>query len=308
MNKLRVGTRGSLLALTQTRIFTTALVERNVGLSIEEVLIQTQGDVSSEPLNKSTTPGLFVSALREALLENQVDFIVHSMKDLPAKPFPGIVSACIPKREDSRDGLVSRGNLTLSQLPQGARVGTSSPRRTASILRSRPDLRIEPIRGNIDTRIAKVQRGEYDATLLAMAGLNRIGRADEVCQIFENDDFIPAAGQGALAIECREEDVSIRQMLAELDDPVTRLITAAERHVLVGLDAGCATAIGAHATFDGSRLTLRAELAVEETGEAELVTVESVIEPNDFDSAQQLGLKAAKVLLESAIASKAAWK
>lgn len=308
MAKLRVGTRGSLLALTQTRLFISQLCEKHPDLEVEEVLIQTQGDISTEPLNQSKTPGLFVSALRDALLSHEVDFIVHSMKDLPALPFPGIETACIPLREDSRDGFVSRGNIPLMQLPAGAVVGTSSPRRAARVRQLRTDLTVTSIRGNIDTRIAKVEQGEFDATLLAMAGLNRIGRADMVCEIFENTDFIPAAGQGALSIECRSEDAYFRKLLAVLDDEETRLLVAAERHVLVGLDAGCATAIGAWASWEQGTLTLRAELSVESTGESQRVELSAELGLDECPRAQELGLEIASRLKASPIAERVAWK
>lgn len=308
MSKLRVGTRGSLLALTQTRLFTAELIAKHPELEIEEVLIQTQGDVSTEPLSRSTTPGLFVSALRDALLAREVDFIVHSMKDLPAQPFTGITTACVPVREDSRDGLVSKNGLVLSELPAGSVIGTSSPRRAASIRRMRPDLTVTSIRGNIDTRIAKVERGEYDATLLAMAGLNRINKAGVVCEIFENEDLIPAAGQGALSVECREEDTHISHLLSCLDDPHTRLLTAAERSVLVGLNAGCATAIGAWATYSDGTLVLRGELSVEDTGETQSIVRQEMISIDDLESAQHIGLEVALLLKSSPVSPKAAWK
>lgn len=303
-----MGTRGSLLALTQTRLFTSQLLALHPDLELEEVLIQTQGDISTEPLNQSKTPGLFVSALRDALITGEVDFIIHSMKDLPAQPFPGISTACIPVREDSRDGLVSKDNLTLSQLPAGAVVGTSSPRRAASIRRMRPDITVTSIRGNIDTRISKVENGDYGATLLAMAGLNRIGRADVVCEVFDNSLLIPAAGQGALSIECREEDTDILHILASLDDPYTRLITAAERSVLVGLDAGCATAIGAWASYEQGTLTLQAELSVEDTGESQLIERHAQLSLSDHSSARELGLRVAELLKASPISERVAWK
>jgi len=308
MHKLRVGTRGSILALTQTRLFTSDLNEAFADVQLEEKLIATVGDGTSEPLSQATTPGLFVSALREALLNDEVDFIVHSMKDLPAKPQDGIVTACVPRREDSRDGLVSRNGLTLAELPPGARVGTSSPRRAATLRRARPDLRVENIRGNVDTRISKVERGDYDATLLAMAGLNRIGRAHVVSEIFENDTFVPAAGQGALSVECRSADSELRLLLSKLDDAHTRLITTAERSVLLELDAGCATAIGASAELNEGVLELTAELAVETSGEAERVHVVTPAELGELEKASTLGTRAAHRLLDSPLAAKAAWK
>lgn len=302
--ELRVGTRASVLALTQTRVLCERLRGQFPDLSVIEVLIKTEGDGTTEPLSASKTPGVFVSALRDALLENRVDFIVHSMKDLPAKPHAEIVTACVPQREDARDGLVSRENLTLAELAPGAVVGTSSPRRAASLRRHRPDLSVVNIRGNIDTRIAKVMRGDVDATLLAMAGLNRIGRAGAVAETFDNHDFVPAPGQGALAVECRAGDEHVLAMLQTLNDDTVQLITTAERSVLLGLDAGCSTAIGASADFNDGLLTLTAELAVEETGEAERVQVSAPVELGDLSSATQLGLRVAQQLRSSPIGQK----
>ncbi len=305
MVKLRVGTRGSLLALTQTRLFTASLLAKNPDIELTERLIQTQGDISTAPLSQSPTPRLFVAALREALLARQVDFIVHSMKDLPAVPHPAIATACVPAREDVRDGLVSQYGLTLEELPADAIIGTSSPRRSAKIRELRPDLQVESIRGNIDTRMAKVFRGDYAATLLAMAGLNRINRAETVCQIFEPDVFVPAAGQGALSIECRADDVELVARLRMLDDVETRLTTHAERSVLVGLSAGCSTAIGATASISHDGLKLTSELAVESTGEAHRVTLRS--ESVSLDAAYSLGVSASTELLNHPIAHKAMW-
>jgi hydroxymethylbilane synthase len=308
VREFRVGTRGSLLALTQTRKFVQAFVDAHPEVTCTEVLIQTPGDISTEPLSTSTTPGLFVSTLRESLLRGDVDFIVHSMKDLPVAAHPGIVTACVPEREDSRDGVVSKNNLTLSELPAGAIVGTSSPRRTASLRRVRPDLDIRSIRGNIDTRVEKVLTGDYDATLLAMAGLTRIGRTDVVCEVLNQEEFVPAGGQGALSIECRSDDSTLEEMLATLDDPTTRLTTAAERAVLLGLDAGCATAIGAWATYDSGVMSLTAELGVESTGDSHRVRRRQQLELHDNQSATKLGLAVADELRAGHIASQAAWK
>jgi len=283
------------------------LVREHPQLTLSEVHIQTAGDLSTAPLNTATEPGLFVSALRDALLAGEVDIIVHSMKDLPAAPMPGIVTACVPARNDSRDGLVSTNNLTLAELPPGAVVGTSSPRRTASVRSIRPDLRVIPIRGNVDSRIAKVHRGEFDATILAMAGLNRIDRADEVCEIFESDRFVPAAGQGALSIECRATDSELISLVSTLDDAYTRLTTAAERSVLLGLGAGCATAIGAVSRFESGTLHLTAQLSIEENGESELVEVSAPLDLTDLGGASQLGLHVARLLLSSPIATRAVW-
>lgn len=305
---LRVGTRSSLLALTQTRTFVDEFLRANPDQLVEEVHITTEGDLSATPLSESKTPGVFVSALRDALLENRVDFIVHSMKDLPAEPFLGVVTACIPDREDIRDVFVSKNGLDLLQLPKGSLIGTSSPRRTASIRRIRPDLRVQSIRGNVDTRLAKVQSGEFDATVLAHAGLKRINRLESISQILPADLFIPAPGQGALSVECRAEDAGLAAMLGALTNKEVALTSTAERQVLVGISAGCATAIGATATYVDGVLTLTAELAIEQTGEAELVTESLLAGLENLELARGLGMSVATKLLSSPIAAKVSFK
>lgn len=305
---LRVGTRSSLLALTQTRTFVDEFLRANPDQSVEEVHITTEGDLSATPLSESKTPGVFVSALRDALLENRVDFIVHSMKDLPAEPFFGIVTACIPDREDIRDVFVSKNGLDLLQIPKGSLIGTSSPRRTASIRRIRPDLRVQSIRGNVDTRLAKVQSGEFDATVLAHAGLKRINRLESISQILPADLFIPAPGQGALSVECRADDAGLAAMLGALTNKEVALTSTAERQVLVGISAGCATAIGATATYVDGVLTLTAELAIEQTGEAELVTESLLAGLENLELARGLGMSVATKLLSSPIAAKVSFK
>lgn len=305
---LRVGTRSSLLALTQTRTFVDEFLRANPDQLVEEVHITTEGDLSATPLSESKTPGVFVSALRDALLENRVDFIVHSMKDLPAEPFFGIVTACIPDREDIRDVFVSKNGLDLLQIPKGSLIGTSSPRRTASIRRIRPDLRVQSIRGNVDTRLAKVQSGEFDATVLAHAGLKRINRLESISQILPADLFIPAPGQGALSVECRADDAGLAAMLGALTNKEVALTSTAERQVLVGISAGCATAIGATATYVDGVLTLTAELAIEQTGEAELVTESLLAGLENLELARGLGMSVATKLLSSPIAAKVSFK
>lgn len=257
---IRLGTRASALARTQSATVGDALAVV-AGRQWREVLIRTHGDDTSRPLDAGGRPGVFVSALRDALLAGDVDVIVHSYKDLPSAPVPGIVLAAVPTRVDPRDGLVSRDGRSLAALPPGAVVGTSSPRRAAAVARLRPDVVIRPVRGNIDSRIAKVHAGEYDAVVLAVAGVTRIGRQDELTEVL--DEILPAPAQGALAVECRVGDSGLRAWLARLDDPVSRLTTAAEREVLVGVDATCTTAIAAAAMWDGVELRLRAELTVD---------------------------------------------
>jgi hydroxymethylbilane synthase len=306
ISSFRIGTRPSLLAKTQTEWFANKVRERYPQIEIELVSIRSEGDNTTTPLSESKTPGVFVSALRDALLNQQVDVVVHSMKDLPSAPHPLIMTGCTPEREDPRDALVSKDNLKLADLPAGAVVGTSSPRRAATIRASRPDLMLKSIRGNVDSRIAKVRSGEFDATVLAMAGLNRIGRTHEVAEIFAADDMIPAPGQGALAIECRAEDFELAQLLHEFTNDETRFTTAAERAVLLGLGASCQTAIGAFASVSNHTLRLVAELAIEETGEAARLEQEVFMESFSFDSCQQLGLDLAARFLELEISQRAA--
>jgi len=306
MTSLRVGSRGSILALTQTRAVVARLIELNPGLNVQEVIIKTEGDQTTTPLSEAKNPGVFVSALRDALLAGEVDFVVHSMKDLPAKPYPGIVTAAVPEREDSSDVLISRSGLDLMSLPAESRIGTSSPRRAASIRRLRPDLVVDSIRGNIDSRIKKVESGEYDATLLALAGLKRINRESAVTEHLDPKIFVPAPGQGALSIECRDQQPKLLDTLAKLDHSVSRLVALAERSVLVGLNASCATAIGASGELLGNRLVLVAELSIESTGESVTISSEITLGPNELLDAQNLGLSIAEQLLASPIAEKAA--
>ena len=259
---IRLGTRASTLARTQSATVGDALAEVS-GRPWVEVLVTTPGDDTTKPLDQPGTPGLFVSTLRKALLSGDVDVIVHSFKDLPSAPEPGLLLAAVPTRADPRDALVSRSGLGLSQLEPGSVIGTSSPRRAAALRRLRPDLHVVPIRGNVDTRIRKVRDGEVDATILAVAGMARIGRADEITEIL--DDLLPAPAQGALAVECRAGDTAMAMLLSRLDDPLARVLTAAERQVLVGINAECTTAVAAGATWHNDTLVLRAELTVDGT-------------------------------------------
>ena len=262
---LRLGTRGSALATTQSELVASWVREQ--GFEVELVLIKTEGDLTAGSLMTPNRPGVFVSSLRDALLAGDVDFVVHSFKDLPSAPLTGVTLAATPPREDSRDVLVSRSGLRLAELPAGARVGTSSPRRAARIANLRPDIEVAPIRGNIDSRLEKVRAGEFDAVILAAAGLARMGWLDEVTEFLDDEQLLPAPAQGALAVEVRSDNTALRELFKKLDDAPTRLITTAERAVLVGVGASCTTAIGAGATFERGFLKLTAELSDPETGE-----------------------------------------
>ncbi|WP_293697223.1 hydroxymethylbilane synthase [uncultured Agrococcus sp.] len=254
---LRVGTRGSLLALAQTR----AIAER-FDAEIEIVEITTKGDVDRTPLSQLGGTGVFVSALREALLSAEVDVAVHSMKDLPTAPADGIALAAVPEREDPRDALVSQRGRTLDELQEGARVGTGSPRRKAQLLNARPDLDVVDIRGNITTRMDRAIGSEpdLDAVVLAVAGLQRAGFADRIAEALDTERFPQAPAQGALAIETRADDEVAQGAVAVVEDVVTRAAVGAERLVLAGLEAGCSAPVGASAGIVDGALTLTASV------------------------------------------------
>ena len=239
---IRLGTRGSVLALAQTRWVGGRLADA-LGREVEVVEITTQGDRDTQPLAQLGGTGVFVSALREALLDGRIDVAVHSLKDLPTEPAEGIALAAVPTREDPRDAVVARDEMTLGELPVGSRVGTGSPRRAAQLSALGLGLEITDIRGNVDTRIRKVREGAYDAVVLARAGLARMGRLDEATEVLDPLQMLPAPGQGALAVETREGDDLTREA-AVLDDPQARAAVTAERAVLATLEGGCAAPIG----------------------------------------------------------------
>jgi hydroxymethylbilane synthase len=255
VNKLRLGTRKSLMATTQSQRVADALSLRT-GHAVELVGVTTEGDVSTAMLAQIGGTGVFVNGLRERLLAGEVDFAVHSLKDLPTAPPDGIALAAVPARDDPRDALC--GTAKLADLPRGARVGTGSPRRVAQLRAVRPDLDVVAIRGNADTRLRKVTDGELAAVVLAYAGLVRIGRLDAVAEVLEPDVMLPAPGQGALAVECRADRADLVALLGTLDDPATRAAVTAERVVLAALEAGCSAPVGAYAAEDSSHLRLTA--------------------------------------------------
>lgn len=240
---VRIGTRRSALARAQARTVADAIAGRPVELRG----ITTEGDVSREQLSQIGGTGVFVSALRDRLLAGEIDAAVHSFKDLPTAPASGLVIVAVPPREDSRDVLAARDGRKLADLPRGARVGTGSPRRAAQLRAMRPDLDVVPIRGNADTRLGKVASGELDAVVLARAGLARLGRLDAVTEVFDPEQMLCAPAQGALAVECRADDIETRRVLRGLDDPATRAAVTAERAVLAELEAGCSAPVGAYA-------------------------------------------------------------
>ncbi|MER8073510.1 hydroxymethylbilane synthase [Streptomyces sp. NPDC094034] len=245
---LRLGTRRSKLAMAQSGQVADAVRELT-GRPVELVEITTYGDTSREHLAQIGGTGVFVTALRDALLAGEVDFAVHSLKDLPTTQPDDLTLAAVPRREDPRDVLIARDGLAFERLPAGARIGTGSPRRMAQLNAYARNhgrtIETVPIRGNIDTRIGYVSDGELDAVVLAAAGLHRIGRIDEVTEFLSVDTVLPAPGQGALAVECAAVNVDLAAVLAELDDPYTRAAVTAERSLLAALEAGCSAPVGA---------------------------------------------------------------
>jgi len=259
---IRIGTRASLLAVTQSTWVGKQIEARYPGTSVELVKIKTKGDkILDVPLAKVGGKGLFVKEIEDALLDGRVDLAVHSMKDVPAELPGGLHVAIIPPREVPRDAFLSVRYQGLADLPGGATVGTSSLRRKAQLAALRPDLRIGDLRGNLDTRLRKLDEGRYDAIILAAAGLNRLGLEERITTLFSPDEMLPAIGQGALGIELRKDDTELLEMLAFLHDLDTAVPVAAERAFLLRLEGGCQVPIGGHATTDGTTVTLTGLIA-----------------------------------------------
>jgi hydroxymethylbilane synthase len=254
---VRIGTRGSALALWQAHHIRDRLRAEHPGLAVELEIITTEGDrVQDRPLHEIGGKGLFVRAIEQRLLDGTVDLAVHSMKDLPAFGPSGLVIACTPRREDPRDALVAVPGTTLATLPAGARLGTGSLRRGALARRVNPGLEIVPIRGNVPTRVGKVDGGELDAVLLAAAGLRRLDRAARIAEYLDPEGFCPAPAQGILALQCREDDAHVWELLASLRDEDATIAAAAERGFVQHLGAGCTVPMGCHAVRDGDELSV----------------------------------------------------
>ncbi len=260
--KIVVGTRGSTLAQWQTNYVIAALKHIAPDLQIEARIIKTEGDKDQvRPLAELGGLGVFTKEIENALLTHEIDLAVHSLKDLPTETTSGLTIAAIPEREDARDCIVSRHRVGLQQLPRSARIGTSSARRTAQVLALRPDAQIVPLRGNVDTRLRKAQSEEYDAVVLAAAGIIRLGRASEITEYLPLDTFLPDPGQGALAIEIRSDDGILAELVSPLDHAPTRAAVTAERAFLRTLGGGCRMPIGAYAEMRGNELHLRGIVA-----------------------------------------------
>lgn len=288
---LRLGTRESALALYQTNLVAAWISPR----ATKVVGLTTAGDNPLIPLTGQGASGLFVNNLRHALSTDQVDVIVHSLKDLPTQPDTSFALAAVPERVDARDVFVGRDGMAIEDVPSGEVIGTSSPRRAAWVRRRRPDLRVAPIRGNVDTRLAKIARGEYSGTLLAAAGLSRLGLLTSGMQLIATGDLIPAPAQGALGVECRASDADVVALLTALDNREARFTATAERAVLRQLGASCATAAGAYSRLEDGLLTLRAD--VMSTENLERILIEYSVACPDLEAADAAGMHVAEQLI-----------
>jgi hydroxymethylbilane synthase len=300
VSTLRLGTRRSALATTQSSWVADRL--RDLGVDVELVEVTTEGDRDrTTPLAEIGGTGVFVSALREALAEGRVDLAVHSLKDLPTTPDPRTTLAAVPRREDPRDALVARDGLTLAELPAGAQVGTGSPRRRAQVAALGLGIEVTDVRGNVDTRVQAVREGRLDGVLLAAAGLRRLARIGEATELLDPIQVLPAPGQGALAVEVRSDDLETLAAVASLDDPDARACVTAERALLAELEAGCAAPVGALAEVaegeHGPELSLRAVVAAPD-GSGDLRRSLT----GDPDDPAALGRRLARLLLEDGAA------
>ena len=298
MKALRIGTRGSALALWQARSISEAL-RAIAGVQSELVIVKTSGDkFQQSSFSEIGTKGVFIKELEDALLERRVDLAVHSMKDVPTEIPGGLTIAAICKRQDVRDALLSTGAASLAHLPAGARVGTSSLRRKSQLLYARSDLQILDLRGNVDTRIEKLKRGDYDAIVLAKAGLDRLGLSANITEVLSTDVCLPAAGQGAIGIEARAEDAESLEILSALNDGETRSGVEAERAVLAGLEGGCQVSIGVWGRVESGKLVL--EVAVLSPDGAQRMREKSSCAPED---AVALGERVAAKMLDQGAAA-----
>jgi hydroxymethylbilane synthase len=290
---LVLGTRASRLAIWQAEWVQARLREVAPDVTVTLQRIKTSGDrILDVPLAKIGGKGLFVKEIEEALLQGAIDLAVHSMKDVPTTLPDGLDILCVPEREDPRDALISREGKALDELPQGARIGTSSLRRQSQLLHRRPDVKIEMLRGNLDTRLRKLREGEFDAIVVAAAGLKRMGWAEQITEYLPPTVSLPAIGQGALGIEGRRDDEFVRQIVSALEHPPTRTAVTAERALLDKLEGGCQVPIAAHATIAGTRLRLEGLVASVDGRRI----VQDVVEGPSAD-ARQLGAKLGEQLL-----------
>ncbi len=297
---LRLGTRGSGLALLQTEEVIQQLRQLHPNREFTVETLKTQGDVAAEAPFSTLGRGIFVKEIELALLKDGIDMAVHSLKDLPTILPQGLTIAAVCRRLDARDVLVNRWNHTLQQLPPGARIGTSSPRRVAQLKATRPDLEALPIRGNVDTRLRKAKGPDYDGVILAAAGVMRLGLQEQVAEFLAPEQFVPAPGQGALAVEAREEDYDIISLLGDLDHGPTRRAITAERAFLESLGGGCQMPVGAYARVDGETLVLTAFISSLDGSDVYITKAQGrASNPHEvaLDAHQRLVEKGAGVLL-----------
>lgn len=308
MKPLRIGTRGSALALWQAN-FVAETLKRLRGAECEIVRIRTSGDhmqsasiaqVSAAINQQGGMKGIFIKEIEDALLAGYVDLAVHSMKDVPTETPAGLAFAAITRREDPRDCLISRPARTLQHLPTGARVGTSSLRRQAQLRHVRPDLQLMDLRGNVDTRLKKLNAGEFDAVVLAIAGVNRLGASSQITQVLQTDVMLPAVGQGALGIETRADDRDTSEIATLLDDSDTRACVTAERTLLRELEGGCQVPLGAYAHIHGGEISLEARVFSPDGRES--VRGEDRSAANTPGAAEELGSRLARKLIDAGAA------
>lgn len=291
MRRIVVGTRRSALAMTQTQWVIERLKALGTGHAFAVQPIVTKGDrILDVTLSKIGGKGLFVKEIEQALLDGEADLAVHSLKDLPAEVPDGLVIAAVPPREDPRDALISRDGRRFEELPAGAVVGTSSLRRAAQLLAWRPDVRVVPLRGNVDTRLKRLEAGDFDAIVLAAAGLARMGWLNRVTEFLPPERVIPAVGQGALAVECRADDDEVLALVARLNDCDTERAVRAERAFLHRLNGGCQVPLGAHAVVEGDRVRLTGFVGAPDGSRL-------IVETADGTEAEEVGVAAAERIL-----------
>jgi hydroxymethylbilane synthase len=292
---LKIATRGSKLALAQSEWTRRSIMERHPELSVELVRIKTKGDkILDTPLNQIGGKGLFVKEIEEALLSREADLAVHSLKDMPAELPPGLKLAAFPEREDSRDAFISVRHPNLEGLSQGARVGTGSLRRSAQLRHLRPDLNVVPLRGNVDTRLSKLDAGDFDAIILAAAGLKRLGLTHRISQLIPRTEVLPAIGQGALGLEVRSDDARTRGLLGFLNHRETELTIRTERAFLEKMEGGCEVPMAALCRVEGNRLDLCGMVA--ELDGSRIIRDRMT---GELDSPENLGVSLARRLLSS---------
>lgn len=294
--KYKIGTRGSLLSLAQTNWVISELKKRSPGTEFEIVTIKTKGDTDARPLFTINQKGIFEKEIDRAVVEKKVDFAVHSLKDVPSELPDDLVLACIPKRESANDIFISKDGSTLQTIKKGSKVGTSSLRRAIQVSRIRPDLIVKPIRGNIETRIRKIDQGEFDAVVLAQAGISRLG-LDVKFEKLSTKDFPPSPGQGAIAIISRKDNPSLIEILKKIEDSDSRYAIEAERTLSIFVDSGCRFPVGALAEKKGDKLTLN--VIVYSVDGSKSINVENT---GSFLQAVEIGKKAASELVEKGVA------